>query len=96
MKVVGRARLDEFCTKHADARKWIETWLGEIEGADWTTPQQIKDRYVSASFLPNNTVIFNVKGNDYRLEVTVAYKTSVLAVKWVGTHAEYDVRNKQR
>jgi len=96
MKVVGRNQLEEFCTRHTDARKWIEIWLGDVEAAAWATPQQIKERYASASFLAGNAVIFNVKGNDYRLEVTVAYRTAVVVVQWVGTHSEYDVRNKRR
>lgn len=96
MKVVGRNRLEEFCRKHPDGRKWIENWLAEAEGAAWTKPQQIKDRYVSASFIGKNTVIFNVKGNDYRLEVTIAYQTAVVVVGWLGTHADYDARNKNR
>lgn len=96
MKVVGRNRLEEFCNRHTDARKWIEVWLSDVEAAAWVTSQHIKERYASTSFLADNTVIFNVKGNDYRLEVTVAYRTAVVVVQWVGTHAEYDVRNKRR
>lgn len=96
MKVIGRDKLDAFCLKHGDARKWIENWLADAEAVNWTVPHQIRSRYSSASFLPANIVIFNVKGNDYRLEVLVAYKTSVVIVQWVGTHAEYDARNKDR
>ena len=48
------------------------------------------------SFLGGNIVIFNIKGNEYRLEVIVAYRTSVVVVEWVGTHTEYDVRNRRR
>jgi mRNA interferase HigB len=96
MRIIGRDKLDAFCTKHADARKWVENWLAEAEAATWTAPQQIKSRYSSASFLPEAIVIFNVKGNDYRLEVLVAYKTSVVIVQWIGTHADYDTRNKTR
>jgi mRNA interferase HigB len=96
MKLVGRNILDCFCAKHADARHWIENWLSDAEGASWATTQDIKDRYASASFLAQNTVIFNVKGGRYRLEVTCAYRTSVVFVKWIGTHAEYDERNRKR
>lgn len=96
MKVVGRNVLDGFCAKHTDARRWIENWLSYTEEAKWTKPQDIKDRYSSASFLAGNTVIFNVKGNEYRLEVTCAYQASVVVVKWIGTHAEYDERNRKR
>jgi mRNA interferase HigB len=96
MKIVGREQLDAFCAKHADARAWIEAWLAETESVEWKMPQHIKDRYASASFLADNSVVFNVKGNDYRLEVTAAYKTGVVIVKWVGTHNEYDLRNRKR
>jgi mRNA interferase HigB len=96
MRIVGRSRLGAFCHKHADARRWIENWLAEAEAASWTSPHEIKRRYASASFVAANTVIFNVKGNDYRLEVTVAYRTAVVVVNWIGTHGEYTRRNRRR
>lgn len=96
MKLVGRPSLKAFCDKHADARSWIEAWLAEVEAAAWSTSAEVKARYSSVSFLEGNRAIFNVKGNDYRMEVTIAYGTGVIAVNWVGTHAEYDRRNKRR
>lgn len=96
VRVIGRDKLEAFCSKHSDARKWIENWLADTEAATWTVPQQIKNRYPSASFLAENIVIFNVKGNDYRLEVLIAYKTSVVVVEWIGTHARYDARSRKR
>lgn len=96
MKIAGRNLLEGFCAKHTDARHWIENWLSDAEAATWAKPQDIKDRYSSASFLAGNTVIFNVKGNEYRLEVTCAYQASVVVVKWIGTHSEYDERNRKR
>jgi mRNA interferase HigB len=53
-------------------------------------PQDIKTRYASASFLPGRRVVFNIKGNDFRLVVAVAYVQQALFIKFVGTHAEYD------
>lgn len=96
MRIVGRNKLDEFVQAHADARGWIETWLAEVHKVMWQTSQEIKARYAAASFLSDNVVIFNVKGNQYRLETSVAYKTSVVVIVWIGTHAEYDKRNKRR
>jgi mRNA interferase HigB len=96
MTIVGRDKLQGFCDRHVDARKPIESWLAEAETAHWVTPKQIKDRYASASFLAGNIVIFNIKGNDYRLEVTVAYRTGIVVVDCIGTHAEYDARNRPR
>lgn len=96
MKVLDRERLERFCRKHADARRWIENWLADVENAAWSTPQDIRRSYASASFLPEGVVIFNVKGNAYRLEVSVAYRTEVVVIEWIGTHREYDERNKRR
>jgi len=95
MKVAGRELLENFCRRHTDARPWMEHWLAEAEEASWTTPRHIKSRYSSASFLARNVVVFNVKGNSYRLETIVAYRTGVVLVAWVGTHAEYDARNSK-
>ena len=92
MRIVGRAKLDEFAGAHADARSWIENWIFDTESARWRTPRDIKDVYASASFLAGNVVIFNIKGNRYRLEIGVAYNTGAVAVRWVGTHAEYTRR----
>ena len=92
MRIVGRDKLDEFAGAHADARSWIENWIADTETARWGTPQDIKTRYASTSYLAGNVVIFNVKGNRYRLEVQVAYNTGVVVVRWIGTHAEYTKR----
>lgn len=92
MKLVGRDILEEFIVRYADARGQMTSWVAETEAATWQSPQDIKVRYASASFLSDNTVIFNIKGNSYRLEAKIAYKTSVVMVVWVGTHAEYSKR----
>ena len=96
MKILDRERLDRFCRKHADARSWIENWLADVETARWQTPQDIRNRYASASFPGGGLVVFNVKGNAYRLEATVAWRTATVVVEWIGTHREYDERNKDR
>lgn len=93
MRIVGTSRLDDFCVKHPLTRQWVRSWLAECRGATWGTPMDIKARYPSASILQKNLVIFNVKGNDYRLVTQVAYKTGVVVVKWVGTHEAYSSIN---
>lgn len=96
MRVVGRDKLDEFCAEHADARPWIANWLADTEVAQWRSPQDIGRSYRTASFLAGNLVIFNVKGNHYRLEVRLAYNTGVVVIGWAGTHAEYLKRISQK
>lgn len=90
MKVLGRMILDEFCKGHADCVTQILTWIAEAEEAEWTTPNDIRARYANASFLQDNRVIFNIKGNRYRLDTKVYYERQVIIVKRIGTHAEYD------
>ncbi len=90
MKLVGVSRLTEFIRKHPDARQWLENWIVETRHAEWKNTQDIKNRFNSASFLHKNTVIFNVKGNSYRMEIQIAYKTGTAVVKRIGTHAEYE------
>ena len=92
MWIVGRNKLDEFCRAHSDSRDWIRNWIADTSSATWQTPQDVKLRYASASFPATNRVIFNVKGNRYRMEVQVAYHTGVVVVEWIGTHAEYTKR----
>jgi mRNA interferase HigB len=90
MRVLGRKRLADFCNKYVDARDWIATWIVDVEAAVWRSPHDVRKRFVTASFLGDGRVIFNVKGNKYRLLALVAYQTQIVIVQWAGTHAEYD------
>jgi mRNA interferase HigB len=92
MRIVGRQKLLDFTSKHADARSSVGTWIDIVEAAEWKTSQDIKSLYSSASFLADNVVVFNVKGNRYRLEVQVAYPQGTVSVRFAGTHAEYTRR----
>lgn len=92
MRILGREKLAAFVAVHADARSWIENWIGEAERTHWKTPQDVKNLYASASFLASNIVIFNVKGNHYRMETLIAYNTGTVIVRWIGTRSQYDKR----
>jgi mRNA interferase HigB len=96
MQIVGRDKLDEFAGEHTDAKSWIDNWVADTKLAEWKTPQDIKNSYASASFLAEKVVIFNVKGNRYRLEVLVAYKTGTVVILNISTHAEYSKGKKRR
>jgi mRNA interferase HigB len=87
--VVGRPILERFVEGHSDVSSAVDSWLAEAKAATWRTPADIKARYPSASLLANNRVIFNLKGNKYRLDTKIAYQTGVVVVKRIGTHAEY-------
>ncbi len=90
MRVIGRESLNVFCQQHADVRVQVNAWLAEVREAGWHKPADVKERYTSASILENDRVVFNLKGNKYRLVVKVSYKSQVVRVLKIGTHAEYD------
>ena len=90
VQVVGRLLLERFAKVHPDVGPAVDAWLREALAATWRTTADVKARYVRASFLANNRVVFNLKGNKYRLDTIIAYQTGVVLVKRIGTHAEYD------
>ena len=82
--------LESFVQAHADVRGPASAWLLEVEEAEWTTPQDIKDRYPNASLITGERVVFNLKGKKYRIDVKVSYSNSIVLIKRLGTHAEYN------
>lgn len=89
MIVLGKDITTTLKEKHMDVRSQIDAWVAEAEAASWRKPLDIKQRYASASFLPHDCVVFNLKGNKYRLKVQVNYKNQIVVIKNAGTHNEY-------
>ena len=90
MRIISRQRLVEFWELHPDAEQPLRAWYAEAKKASWKSPGEIKAIYPSVSILPNNRIIFNIKGNKYRLVVIVEYTQGKMFIRFVGTHAEYD------
>jgi len=95
MNVISKKTLVEFYTKHPQAKTHLEAWHAEAKKAMWESPQEIKNDYKSASFLRDNRVVFNIKGNNYRLIVHIDYKRHIVRIKFIGTHKEYDDINAE-
>lgn len=90
MRIISRRRLVEFWEVHPDAEQPLRAWYTEAKKASWDSPAEIKAVYRSVSILSNNRVVFNIKGNTYRLIVVVEYTQGKMFIGFVGTHAEYD------
>lgn len=92
MRVIAVSTLKSFWEQaaHRDAEQPLKAWLEEAQAANWRQPADIKAQFRSASVLGNRRVVFNIKGNHYRLVVAVAYRFQAVYVKFVGTHAQYD------
>lgn len=90
MRIIAKRTLRAFWERHADAEEPLLAWYREVEQADWDTPAELKAQYRGASIVGGNRVVFNIKGNDYRLVVRINYPYRVVYVRFVGTHTEYD------
>jgi mRNA interferase HigB len=90
MRIISRRTLRQFWERHPDAQPALEAWYADIKHANWKTPADIKNIFRNASFLANNRVVFNIKGNKYRLVVAVNYEYSLVYIRFVGSHREYD------
>jgi len=92
MRIIAKRTLREFWEypEHSDAQPALEAWHFEVLRASWSTPQDIKEKYRSASFLKNNRVVFNIAGNKYRLIVSIDYQRQACFIKFIGTHKQYN------
>ena len=90
MRIISRRTLREFWERHPDARQALQAWYSDAKRAVWKRPADIKEVYRNASIIAHNRVVFNIKGNRYRLVVAVNYEYGMVYIRFVGTHEEYD------
>lgn len=90
MKIISVKILKDFWQLHPDSEQHLKAWVEEVKHANWLQPADIKSKYRNASVLKNRRVVFNIKGNHYRLIVAIAYQFGAVYIKFVGTHKQYD------
>jgi mRNA interferase HigB len=90
LRVIAKKILRDFWEIHADCEQQLKSWFQETSKAEWTNPNQIKLEYPSASILNDNRIVFNIKGNNYRLIVRINFDYQMVWIRFIGTHAEYD------
>jgi mRNA interferase HigB len=89
-RIIAKKTLQEFWKEHADSEQYLKTWYETAKNANWHTPSDIKKTYINASILKDSSVVFNIKGNSYRLIVKFNYTRQWAFIRFVGTHAMYD------
>jgi mRNA interferase HigB len=96
MRIIARSTLIEFLggleghKDHRALKASIDSWFQEARQADWKSSADVKASYASSSIIGADRVVFNIKGNAYRLVVAVDYRRAIVFIKWFGTHREYD------
>ena len=93
MRVIAKKILKDFWEKHSDCEQQLKSWYQEASNAEWKNPNEIKLEYPSVSILSNNRIVFNIKGNNYRLIIKINYDYQIIWIRFIGTHSEYDSIN---
>ena len=95
MRIIAVKTLKLFWKRHNDTEQPLKAWYAEVKAANRRSPAEIKRFYRSASILGNNRVVFNIKGNSYRLVTAVNYNFKIVYIRFIGTHKEYDKINAE-
>ena len=90
MRIIALRALRDFWQQHPDAEQPLRAWYHDVKQATWRTPTDVKNAYRNASLIENKRVVFNIKGNDYRLVAAIQYQQGIVYIRFVGTHAQYD------
>ena len=90
MIITNKDILEKYSRKHVIVRSPVEKWIADVTTAQWTSLNDLRISFPSADYVGNGRIVFNIKGNDYRLIVIVLYVINVVEIRWIGTHAEYD------
>jgi len=89
-RIFARSTLKEYWMTHPDTEQYLKTWYDTAINANWQNPSDVKQTYATASVLKDSRIVFNIKGNLYRLVVKFNFKKQWIFIRFVGTHAEYD------
>ena len=89
-RIVAKRTLKEFWESYPDSEHYLKTWYDTARRANWQSANDVRSTYASASILKNGRVVFNVKGNNYRLIVRFNFEKQWAFIRFIGTHIEYD------
>ena len=95
MRIISVKTLRDFWIKYPDSEQPLKAWYSEVKKAIWNNPSEIKKHYRNASIIKDKRVVFNIKGNDYRLVVAIKYKFQIVYIRFIGTHNDYDKINAE-
>ncbi|BCH26598.1 type II toxin-antitoxin system HigB family toxin [Mesorhizobium sp. L-8-3] len=96
MRIVARRTLREFVDSLAGQKDQravkaaLDAWFDEVSKANWASSADVRRLYATASIVSAGRIVFNIKGNDYRLVVAVDFEKGIVWIKWIGTHQAYD------
>lgn len=93
MRIIATSTLIDYYQRFPETEQPLKAWIAEVKKANWQTAHDIKKQYKNASILKGRRVVFNIKGNEHRLIVAIAFRLGAVYIKFIGTHSEYDKIN---
>jgi mRNA interferase HigB len=89
-RIFAKSTLREFWENHPDSEKYLKTWYDTAMSANWKTPNDVKKNYANPSILKDSRIVFNIKGNSYRLVIKFNFEHQLAFVRFLGPHSDYD------
>lgn len=89
-RVLAKSTLRTFWERFPDSEQYLKTWYDTAINANWQNPNEVKKSYANASILKDSRIVFNIKGNSYRLVVKFNFSHQLAFIRFIGTHQEYD------
>ena len=89
-RIFAKSTLRVFWIKHPDSEQYLKTWYDTAMSSNWKTPNDVKLTYANASILKDSRIVFNIKGNSYRLVVKFNFEKQWIFIRFIGTHLEYN------
>ncbi|MFM2386656.1 MAG: hypothetical protein RL660_1413 [Bacteroidota bacterium] len=96
MRIISRKTLREFWEEYDDCEQQLKSWFKEVNAAEWKNINELKESFPSASIIADNRIVFNIKGNHYRLIVKINFDFQIVWIRFVGTHKQYDNINAKK
>jgi len=92
-RIFAKSTLRNYWEKQPESEQYLKTWYDIVMNSDWKTPNDVKQTYSNASILKDSRIVFNIKGNDYRLVAKFNFEKQWMFIRFIGTHSEYDKIN---
>lgn len=89
-RIFAKSTLTKFWEKHPETEQYLKTWYDTAIGSNWLTPNDVKQSYANASILKDSRIVFNIKGNSFRLVAKFNFEKRWIFIRFIGTHSEYD------
>lgn len=89
-RIFAKSTLREFWEKYPESEQYLKTWFDTVKSSNWKSPNDVKQTYANASIMKDSRIVFNIKGNSFRLVAKFNFEKQWVFIRFIGTHEQYD------